>query len=300
MTSSPALRPPQCLQGPEPRAAPDSAGSKNSQPFLPKIEGPLLQIMGRPPSEADDTLLENEILPDSLPCFPEGDSMSSTERDQAPWDVALSPDGEGSTGIVDRSKLLWESSLIPISETLGAPSTEHPASCNCGQLGPIALFSLPEATESVTRNSSQGLSTHHRQSDWRMGTEDRKDIAELMSSFSMRPDSTRQLWPKTRVCQTYHGTTEAGRTTSGYWGLSQPFGHTDSGEARVLQPPQLDLGPTQGCASPKPYCEWSDTQAHADMNMHIEKPSQAHHHEHIHRKKHFRMKTDMDLGHPTL
>ncbi|XP_051835136.1 uncharacterized protein LOC127550348 isoform X1 [Antechinus flavipes] len=277
-------------------------GSKNSQPFLPKIEGPLLQIMGRPASEAEDALLENEIIPDSMPCFPEGDSMSSTERDQGPWDAVLSPDGEGSTGVVDRSKLLWESNLIPISEALGAPTTEHPASCNCGQLGPIALFSLPEATESVTRNSSQSLATHTRQNDWRMDTEERKDITELMSNFSMRPDSARQLWHKNRVCQAYHGTPEAGRPSSGYWGPPQPFSHTDSGEARALQPPQLDLGPTQGCASPKPYCEWSDTQAHADTNMHIEKPSQAHQHqhEHLHRKKHFRMKTDTDLGHPTL
>ncbi|XP_043837443.1 uncharacterized protein LOC122739807 isoform X2 [Dromiciops gliroides] len=245
--------------------------------------------MGRPPSEAEDALLENEILPDSMQYFPEGDSMSSTERDQGPWDAVSFPDGEGSTGVVDRSKLLWESSLVPISEALGAPTTEHPASCNCGQLGPIALFSLPEATETVTRNSSQNASAHPRQSDWRMDTEERK---ELMSSFSMRPDPARQLWPKTRVCQAYHGTSEAGRPTTGYWGSPQP-------EARLLQPPHLDLGPTQGCASPKPYCEWSDTQAHADMNMHIEKPSQAHQHEHIHRKKHFRMKADTDLGHPT-
>ncbi|XP_020854526.1 uncharacterized protein LOC110216856 isoform X2 [Phascolarctos cinereus] len=274
-------------------------GSKNSQPFLPKTEGPLLQIMGRPPSEAEDALLENEILPDSMPCFLEGDNMSSTDRDQNPWDVVVSPDGEGSTGVVDRSKLLWESSLTPISEALGAPSTEHPASCNCGQLGPIALFSLPEATESMPCNSPQGLlSAHHRQNDWRMDTEERKDIGELMSSFSLRPDSARQLWLKTHVCQAYYGTTEAGQPTPGYWGPPQPFIHADPGEARVLQPPQLHLGPTQGCASLKPCYEWSDTQALTDMNIHIEKSSQILQHEHIH-KKHFRMKTDTDLGHPT-
>ncbi|XP_074068192.1 uncharacterized protein LOC141505856 isoform X2 [Macrotis lagotis] len=275
-------------------------GSKNSQPFLPKIEGPLLHIMGRLPSEAKDALLENEILPDSMPCFPEGENMSSTERDQGPWDVALSPDGEGSTGVVDRSKLLRESSLSPISEALGATTAEHPASCNCGQLGPIALFSLPESTESVTRNSSQSLSAHSRQNNWRLDTEERIDITELMSSFSLRADSARHLRPKTRVCQAYHATPEGGRPSSVSWGSPQPFSHADSGEARVLQAPLLDLGPTQGCAGLKPYGEWSDTQAHADMNMLKEKASQIHQPEHTHRKKHFHMNTDTDLSYPTL
>ncbi|XP_007474295.1 uncharacterized protein LOC103096409 [Monodelphis domestica] len=300
VTSTPALRPPQCPQGPEPRAAPDSAGSKNSQPFLPKIEGPLLQIMGRPPSEVEDALLENEVLPDSMPCFPEGDSISNTERDQGPWDVVLSPDGEGSTGVVDRSKLLWESSLAPISEALGTPTTDHPASCNCGQLGPIALFSLPEATEPVSQNSSQSpqvLPTPPKQNDWRMDKEEKKD-PELMSSYPMRPDPARHIWPKNRMCQAYNGAPEAGRPTSGCRG-PQAFSYTDSGEARALVPPQLDLSSTQGCATPKPCCEWPEVQAYTDMKMHIEKPSPALKHDHTHRKKHMRMTTDTDLGPPT-